>query len=206
MTDTDALICSVCLWKGEHAPDCPHNEASIVRPSHPAAPSADEALVESFARWASEEGCAGDWRHAMTDAPITSLENAVQQMGDRVADMFEQMNKGNWIDDHGHDVRMNRAMMDLLGTMNAVMRFRTDAQSCNHRHRARRSQGEKPCNAQVTDQSFSPASIHIIARLGTGQFRSSATPYRATSDGFGTATSIGPTNGTTSIACRSVGG
>ena len=31
----------------------------------------------------------------------------------RVCDMFEQMQRGNWVDDYGHDVRLNTAMLAL---------------------------------------------------------------------------------------------
>ena len=38
----------------------------------------------------------------------------VERFGDAVTDMFDQMDRGNWVDDHGHDVRMNAQMRALI--------------------------------------------------------------------------------------------
>lgn len=37
----------------------------------------------------------------------------IEQFGTAVTDMFEQMLKSGWTDDHGHDVKMNAAMIAL---------------------------------------------------------------------------------------------
>lgn len=55
-----------------------------------------------------------------------SLEPLLQQVGDSIADAIEQMLKGNWRDDHDHDVRNNVKMIALKDTLNAIMAFRTD--------------------------------------------------------------------------------
>lgn len=53
------------------------------------------------------------------------LKELLQQTGDGIADVFTQMQKGNWIDDHGHDVRMNAAMQNMKTVLVAIMQFRT---------------------------------------------------------------------------------
>ena len=48
----------------------------------------------------------------------------LQDTGDRIIRVFEQMIKGNWQDDHGHDVRMNVAMLDLRLVLSDIGKFR----------------------------------------------------------------------------------
>jgi hypothetical protein len=43
----------------------------------------------------------------------TEMYSLIERFGRTVTDMFEQLEKGNWEDDHGHDVRMNAAMIAL---------------------------------------------------------------------------------------------
>lgn len=57
---------------------------------------------------------------------ITNAEEAIQLLGNNVVNVFEQMLLGHWVDDHGHDVRNNKAMNDLAITLGAVMQFRTN--------------------------------------------------------------------------------
>ncbi len=42
------------------------------------------------------------------------LRDLVTEFGCGVVDMFEQMRKGNWVDDNGHLVGMNKQMADLI--------------------------------------------------------------------------------------------
>ena len=44
---------------------------------------------------------------------FTEMYDLIERFGRPVTDMFEQLEKGNWQDDHGHDVRMNAAMIAL---------------------------------------------------------------------------------------------
>ena len=52
------------------------------------------------------------------------LVDLLQKTGDGIADLFEQYMKGNWVDDHGHDVGMNRAMQDLKVVLVDLMGYR----------------------------------------------------------------------------------
>lgn len=46
----------------------------------------------------------------------------VSDLGDAVADMFDQLVAGNWTDDHGHPVASNVTMLRLKERMNSLMR------------------------------------------------------------------------------------
>lgn len=52
---------------------------------------------------------------------IAIVEGDITNLGDAVADVFEQMLKGNWIDDHGHPVKNNDAMRKLEQALVQVM-------------------------------------------------------------------------------------
>ena len=52
------------------------------------------------------------------------LASLLQKTGDGIADLFEQYLKGSWVDDHGHDVGMNKAMQDLKVVLVALMEYR----------------------------------------------------------------------------------
>jgi len=53
----------------------------------------------------------------------------IERFGRGVTDVFEQMQKGSWIDDHGHRVEMNKAMLDLLPVVQAAIDFRATPQA-----------------------------------------------------------------------------
>ncbi|MBT1154314.1 hypothetical protein J1C56_01780 [Aminobacter anthyllidis] len=57
---------------------------------------------------------------------VEKTEHLLQTVGDGIVAMFEQMIKGNWRDDHDHDVKMNVAMMNLQTVVQEVMEFRTE--------------------------------------------------------------------------------
>ena len=59
-----------------------------------------------------------DFEHATKDM--------MQQIGDSIADALEQMNKGNWRDDQGYDVRQNAQMQRLAVTLNDMVGFRAE--------------------------------------------------------------------------------
>lgn len=46
---------------------------------------------------------------------------ALKVMGDAATDTFEQMERGSWVDDHGHEVHKNAAMLDLLSAVKGAM-------------------------------------------------------------------------------------
>lgn len=51
--------------------------------------------------------------NARLSAFAPELAALVTLFGDAVADVFEQLVKGNWIDGHGHRVEMNQAMINM---------------------------------------------------------------------------------------------
>lgn len=68
------------------------------------------------------EGNGPEARIAVLEGEISQL---LQQTGDGIADLFEQMSQGNWRDDHGHDVKLNAAMINLKDVLRDIMVFRT---------------------------------------------------------------------------------
>ncbi len=63
----------------------------------------------------------------MSDAEkLEACENALQFLGDAVADVFGQMIKGNWQDDHGHNVSNNIAMINLADAMGDAIKMRSE--------------------------------------------------------------------------------
>lgn len=72
-----------------------------------------------------------DWVNKPADfqdvaAKLAALEGHVQNMGDAVAYVFEQMLRGKWVDDHNHDVRRNAAMLDLKDRLGDMTAFRAE--------------------------------------------------------------------------------
>lgn len=45
---------------------------------------------------------------------LARVEKNMQALNDATANMFEQMVRGKWRDDHGHDVTLNKAMLELI--------------------------------------------------------------------------------------------
>ena len=41
------------------------------------------------------------------------MRKLIKLWGDCTANLFEQLNLGKWKDSEGHDVRLNRAMMEM---------------------------------------------------------------------------------------------
>jgi hypothetical protein len=62
-------------------------------------------------------------RLALANAELKPL---LQNIGDGIANMFDQLVKGNWRDDHDHDVKMNVHMLNLQDALKQIMRFRAD--------------------------------------------------------------------------------
>jgi hypothetical protein len=52
------------------------------------------------------------------------LTSLLQETGDSIADLFEQYLKGNWKDDHNHDVGMNTSMIKLKKILVELMEYR----------------------------------------------------------------------------------
>lgn len=57
--------------------------------------------------------------------PIETAEQAIQEMGDSLVFIIDQMLKGSWKDDNDHDVKNNVAMIESTNVMQRVMEFRT---------------------------------------------------------------------------------
>ena len=55
---------------------------------------------------------------------LDAVERQLQTLGDAVCDVFEQMVKGNWVDDCGHDVTKNQAMANLANAMERTILMR----------------------------------------------------------------------------------
>ena len=54
------------------------------------------------------------------------LKPLLQNIGDGIVNMFDQLVRGNWRDDHDHDVKMNVHMLNLQDVLKQIMRFRAD--------------------------------------------------------------------------------
>lgn len=57
--------------------------------------------------------------------PIETAEQAIQELGDSLALIMDQVVKGKWTDELDHDVRANVSMTNAAATMRRVMEFRT---------------------------------------------------------------------------------
>lgn len=63
---------------------------------------------------------------AQQSKPIETAEQAIQEMGDSLAHIFDQMLKGKWVDELGHDVQKNVHMINAGVVLRRVMSFRTE--------------------------------------------------------------------------------
>lgn len=50
-------------------------------------------------------------------AAAPEMLDRLYKLGDAITDMFEQMEKGNWVDELGHSVHQNEKMLALLEAM-----------------------------------------------------------------------------------------
>lgn len=55
---------------------------------------------------------------------MSEADEMLNLVGDKVVDMFEQMEKGKWTDEHGHEVKMNVTMIALLDAMQKAWAYR----------------------------------------------------------------------------------
>lgn len=63
----------------------------------------------------------------MTDTEkLEAAQNQLQILGDAVVSVFEQLLKGNWIDDTGHDVAGNFAIVSLADAMKSTIKMRAN--------------------------------------------------------------------------------
>ncbi len=62
-------------------------------------------------------GCHGHQPVRLANARLIAaapeMYDLIAEAGDAIADMFEQLTRGKWVDDHGHDVRLNCQMIAL---------------------------------------------------------------------------------------------
>lgn len=54
------------------------------------------------------------------------MRRMMQDTGDAISSVFDQMLKGNWRDDHDHDVTMNNAMVGLKAILAAMVEYRNN--------------------------------------------------------------------------------
>lgn len=59
-----------------------------------------------------------------TDKIKNDLRCILQDTGDAIVSVFDQMQKGKWTDDLGHDVQMNTAMLRLKDILGAMVDYR----------------------------------------------------------------------------------
>ena len=52
------------------------------------------------------------------------LKELLQNTGDNIIGVFQQMLRGGWVDDLGHDVQLNVAMLKMQDTLQDIMKFR----------------------------------------------------------------------------------
>ncbi len=57
-------------------------------------------------------------------AASPAMYGLISEFGDRIADMFEQMLRGHWVDDHGHDVQTNQCMAALPKLIDDAIKLR----------------------------------------------------------------------------------
>lgn len=101
----------------------------------------DMAGIDDHSAWLAQ--FSGDDRvqhHALSDAVcqaravcgamerIREPVRIAEQFGDRVCDVFDQMQKGNWRDDLDHDVRMNKSMLSLKDALEQAVAWRESLQ------------------------------------------------------------------------------
>ncbi len=70
----------------------------------------------------------------------------LQDIGDSIADALDQMLKGKWTDDHGHDVRLNASMMCLKDILAAMTHYRSKNSWTLEHVAARNAQREEADN------------------------------------------------------------
>ena len=61
------------------------------------------------------------------EAEVERLRAVLETAGDAICDVFEQMRRGNWQDDHGHFVMNNTAMLQLKEALAAMIAVRAAA-------------------------------------------------------------------------------
>ncbi len=57
------------------------------------------------------------------DEQIAAMKKIILDFGNATVNVFDQMLKGEWIDDHGHKVYNNVAMIQLGGALTAATKF-----------------------------------------------------------------------------------
>lgn len=61
----------------------------------------------------------------MTPEEQAKIKTLLQNTGDAIAEVFDQMLKGNWEDDKEHSVEHNAAMIDLKQALIGIINYRT---------------------------------------------------------------------------------
>jgi hypothetical protein len=63
---------------------------------------------------------------AAAQADARRLNNCITLLGDAATDLMEQATKCHFIDDHGHDLLMNKAMFDLKDALECADAMREE--------------------------------------------------------------------------------
>lgn len=74
---------------------------------------------------ATRANCYADENHVLRNLR-DKLGPFLQSTGDGIANIFDQLEKGNWVDDHGHLVKNNVHMLAMQSILLAIMHFRSD--------------------------------------------------------------------------------
>lgn len=56
---------------------------------------------------------------------MNDLDKLLQDTGDSIAGMFDQLIKGEWVDSQGHSVAINAQMLQMQSTIIDLMKFRS---------------------------------------------------------------------------------
>jgi len=85
-----------------------------------ASPYAEAGMTGSRIEGAREERR----RTANLDALWPDALSVVENFGDGITDVFEQMERGSWIDDQGHKVELNSSMHSLIAVVRSAIELR----------------------------------------------------------------------------------
>lgn len=59
-----------------------------------------------------------------TTLDVEELKDLLQNTGDDIANVLEQLTRGNWVDSEGHPVKNNVAMIQLITTLTRIGEYR----------------------------------------------------------------------------------
>jgi hypothetical protein len=71
----------------------------------------------------TEANVCSEFKPTPAETRVATIHIA-QRVGDSIADMFEQLVKGGWVDDNLNPVELNQAMVDLKRSLIELGQFR----------------------------------------------------------------------------------